>query len=781
MTSLLADLTILIDWHWLVAAVAAGLWLFPTDTHGPWPVIIAPVTAAAISGEPLIAAVCLAVGLAVFFWRTRHQVDYRLEKIGAAAVAGVSGIGLTVWAAAQGLADRPAWLLTVAAVALAGAAAGAGLSLLRREPPQPLLHAKAYGFSYAIVAGAGVGISLLVSAAGMWVCAVVIVLYALAAGAAQRYVNLARAHQRTVDALSVVTGSSDPYLTGHARRVARYATAAARQLRLSRKELHMLEYAALLHNLGVLEEEWQLSNRPGTLSPDEVEQIRRATLASADIVARFGYYPEAADCIRYHLEPYEQAPNAPRGARILAVANALDAMLVRNRWRRSLTLAEAAEELRKGAGTQFDPTAVEAMLAALHADPALRQLASEPYSILADQPQLGGVRSGATSPAAQAAMTVHNTQLQRLFEQSLRLLAATKSHTELILDSLPDAVFTTDLSGEVTFINRAAARLSGMAAADAAGLPAHEVFGRSSPIGGQDGGNGKGQALSVEEFLRSTLTSYEAEVEWRGRDGHVYPARVQFARLSDDGELVGAVARIEDRSEIRRLQEQVHRAERLAMLGELAASVAHEIRNPLAIVRGYAEQLPHDVGDQAVLEHSVATILREVDRLDRVIGTLLAFARPTSLDARYVELEAELERIAEKLQPQADSQRVEIKRNFSGLPEVFCDAEKLEQVFLNILLNALHAMPDGGTVTIRTQLEPADAGGQQVAIYFTDTGPGIPEDLRQQIFQPFFTTRRRGTGLGLSISARIVEEHGGRLALVGTGPSGTTFGLWLPA
>lgn len=774
----MAILSTLLDWHWLVAALAAGLWLLPTDELGPRPVMLAPVTAVALGGEPLIAVIALAAGLVAFVWRTTWQAEYRLEKIATIAVAGLAGIGTTLllgatgwagWAETPGWAGWPTAFVTAAVVGVVGVVAGAGFGLLRREPPRLLEYAGQHGAWYGLEAATGALLAKLVAGVGIWVCFIAVVIYALAARTAGRYASLVQAHRRTVDALSVVTGSSDPYLTGHARRVARYAIAVARQLKLGRQEQHILEYAALLHNLGVLEEEWQLGNRPGTLTTEEVAQIRRATLAGADIVARFGYYPAAADYIRFHLDRFDKSPNAPRGARILAVANALDAMLVRNRWRRSLTLDEAAEQLRQGAGTQFDPQIVEAMLAALAADPSLRQLASEPYSILADQPQLGGLRPWASSPAAQAAITVHNTHLQRLFEQSLRLLAATKSHTELILDSLPDAVFTTDLAGEVTFINRAAARMSGMEAGQAAGLPSRDVFGQGDA------------AMDVEEFLKSTRTSYEAEVQWRSRDGHEYPARVQFARLTDEGEVVGAVARIEDRSEIRRLQEQVRRAERLAMLGELAASVAHEIRNPLAIVRGYAEQLPQDVGNQAALEQSVETILREVDRLDRVIGQLLAFARPTRIEARYVHLEAELDRIVENLQPQADSIGVQIVRDYGGLPEVFCDDEKLEQVFLNLLLNALQAMPDGGTVTVRTQVEPADGGGQQVAVYISDTGPGIPADQQQRIFQPFFTTRRKGTGLGLAISARILTEHGGRLALVGTGPKGSTFGLWLPA
>lgn len=585
-------------------------------------------------------------------------------------------------------------------------------------------------------------------------------------------IAVAQAHRKTVDALSTLTSGDDPFVTGHPYRVARYAVAAGRRLRMSKGELDVLEYAALLHNLGALDSQWELGNRPGKLSADEIERVHRAMAAGADVVARFGYYPRAAVLIRRHLQRFDQGgADAPLGARVLAIANALDAMLVRNRWRRSLSLEETLAELQAGAGNQFDPAIVQAMIETVRGDPEIASLVDNPYQAPPDRTMLLGRRPPRISPAAQAALTVQNTQLHSRVEEVLRLLAATKSHTELILDSLPDAVFTTDAKGYITFVNRAAAEMTGSSAREAAGRRFHDVFGEFA--GMSDEVDTLRRLLA--EPLSGSHAGFQAEVRL-GSEPAAIPARLHLGVLADRGEAVGGVGVVDDLRHWKQLEAQVKRAERLAMLGELAASVAHEVRNPLAIIRGYAECLPQDVESPEALQESVDTILREVDRLNRVIASVLAFARPARIEAREIDLNAELRRVLEPLRPQAEAQRVTIEFAPGPLPPVMADVEMLEQVFLNLAINALQAMPDGGRLHCATAALPDG----RVSVRFVDTGTGIAPELQDKIFQPFFTTKRKGTGLGLAISARIVEEHGGRIQAAPAEGGGTVFTLELP-
>ena len=644
-----------------------------------------------------------------------------------------------------------------------------------REEGALLLLPHTLGFTLGLI------VALALPAAGPWTLLPALVPYLFLVGRSAALARVERAHRKTVDALSSVFSLDDPFSAGHAHRVARYATALGRQMRLPGEELDSLEYAALLHEVGMLTLQRELAARPGTLQASELSEIRRGAATGADMITRLGYLPRAADFVRYHLHRYDgeagsgpRGPEIPLGARILGVANALDAMLVRNRARRSLSLPEALAELRQGSGSQFDPQVVESVPQVIASNPETRNLVENPYAFLRDtRGPLGHELPRPANPAAQAAMAVQNAQLQLQVEEALKLLAATKSHTELVLDSLPDAVITTDLNQRVTFVNTAAAQLAGTSARTAVGLPLERALGE---VDGPEP-----ERRKLEEFLRHPVTaggSYSGEIVVKAPDTRVYPARVRLGVLSDRERMVGLVGVVQDISRLKALEEQVKKAEKLAMLGELAASVAHEVRNPLAIVRGFAECLPQDIGSPEVLRESVSTILREVDRLDRVIEAVLSFARPARLEARFADLNAELGRVLDGLDPQATGQRVRLERTLGDLPEVYVDCEKMEQVFLNLALNALQAMPEGGTLRVSTSFLPGD---RQVQVDFADTGAGIPSELRERIFQPFFTTKRKGTGLGLAVSSRIVEEHGGRIEVRSTEERGTTFSVLLPA
>jgi signal transduction histidine kinase len=235
-------------------------------------------------------------------------------------------------------------------------------------------------------------------------------------------------------------------------------------------------------------------------------------------------------------------------------------------------------------------------------------------------------------------------------------------------------------------------------------------------------------------------------------------------------------------------QQRLARAERLASLGELAASVAHEIKNPLAGIAGAVRILAEDMPASDPRKEIMGEILAQIRRLDGTVRDLLTFARPARAEIGPCFLHQVLDRVLLVLAEDPSAANVRVVREYhSNLPPVFADGKLLEQVFFNLLLNAVQAMGGRGAITLRTALgEPGTTRtdgaplGPHVEIRVMDTGPGIPAHLLREIFTPFFTTKPRGIGLGLAITRRIVEEHGGRISGGNLPGQGAMFRICLP-
>ena len=222
--------------------------------------------------------------------------------------------------------------------------------------------------------------------------------------------------------------------------------------------------------------------------------------------------------------------------------------------------------------------------------------------------------------------------------------------------------------------------------------------------------------------------------------------------------------------------ERMVRADRFAAVGEMATGLAHEIKNPLAGLSGALELLAEDVGADAEKSELVVDMRHQVARLARTMESLLSYARPPKPHLRSTDLNVTLERVLFLVRQQTRGGAVEVREHLeSGLPSVHADPSQLEQVFLNICLNACQAMNGaGGALTVRSR-----AADGRVTVEVEDTGPGIPERVRANIFKPFFTTKRQGNGLGLAISARIVAEHGGHIGYRCPPGGGTVFAVTL--
>ncbi len=228
--------------------------------------------------------------------------------------------------------------------------------------------------------------------------------------------------------------------------------------------------------------------------------------------------------------------------------------------------------------------------------------------------------------------------------------------------------------------------------------------------------------------------------------------------------------------------EQMKRADRLASIGEMAAGIAHEIKNPLAGIAGVIQVLKKDMpsGDQkkVVLEE----VLSQVERMDKAVRNLLSFARPPEPKMTLVDVNEVIGKLFDFLAPQFAKQSIAADRKLAtGLPWLTLDPDLIQQAFINIALNAIQAMQAGGRFTIETRArKPSGDGKGLVEIVFSDTGRGITVENLTRIFSPFFTTRQQGTGLGLSITQRIVEQHNGEINVSSVPGKGTSFTISFP-
>jgi signal transduction histidine kinase len=255
------------------------------------------------------------------------------------------------------------------------------------------------------------------------------------------------------------------------------------------------------------------------------------------------------------------------------------------------------------------------------------------------------------------------------------------------------------------------------------------------------------------------------------------PRLVPVRSADEIGELAGAFNSMSQR--LRTAQEELVSTAKLAFAGELAAGVAHEVRTPLAVMRSSAQMLldspsPRSASDAELL----ATLVSEVDRIEHVVSGLVELAKPGPQRLEATRLEDLLSRTATFLGRQAHGQGVEIETDFApDAKPALCDPEQVYQVMLNLVVNALQALEGGGCIVLRTCRD----GGEMTGFEVQDDGPGIPDDLRQRIFDPFVTGRVGGTGLGLALVRRVVESHHGAIETESRSGKGTTFRVHLPA
>ncbi len=374
---------------------------------------------------------------------------------------------------------------------------------------------------------------------------------------------------------------------------------------------------------------------------------------------------------------------------------------------------------------------------------------------------LGAIGALATNLAAK---TRHAAEQLTRHEQYAGDLATLHENTIRCLSS---GLVTVSTEGRITSINDAAREILG--------VPEDECIGQ--PLSRRIPG-----LLPLLEDAGETGSLRRAEIDVARPDSTIRNLGVSAAPLSDHaGRVIGRVIHFQDLTELRRMQRAVERAERLASIGRLAAGVAHEIRNPLASISGSVEILKSVAGVDPDSRQLMDIAVREVDRLNRLITDLLAYARPPTEDREPLDLAEEASEVAKAFEQERRENGIGII--VSAAPGVAIDASagQLRQVLWNLVRNAAEAMPSGGTIRVRVERQTRRGGGAEAVVSVSDTGVGIASAEMPRIFEPFFSTKRGGTGLGLATVARIVEDHRGSIDAESQPGRGTTFTLRFPA
>ncbi|MDO9632028.1 MAG: ATP-binding protein, partial [Humidesulfovibrio sp.] len=365
--------------------------------------------------------------------------------------------------------------------------------------------------------------------------------------------------------------------------------------------------------------------------------------------------------------------------------------------------------------------------------------------------------------------------------QALKAARLERFHSKL-LDNMPDGLLTLGPGGLILSANGSAARLlMGDKSAD--------------KNGDNDKRNGDGEAdltgRSFREFPFAEMAATDGSRpdEWRQyeHDGRILEVLCLPLQAEGNSEVPAEQAEeklvlLRDRTRMKSLEDDLAEAKRLAAIGSLAAGVAHEIRNPLSSLRGFAQLFATKLKGQEPLSSYACTMVQEADRLNRVVTDLLYLARPRELTPDPVDLVQVVESLQGLLRFDLEAKGVTPKLELAET-HLCADEDGLKQALLNLMVNALDALPDGGggAITLSSRpASPADGGDNGVWVSVADTGQGMDEEVRRQAFEPFFTAKRQGTGLGLAIVQGIMRAHKGRALIDSTPGQGTTVHLFFP-
>ncbi len=355
-----------------------------------------------------------------------------------------------------------------------------------------------------------------------------------------------------------------------------------------------------------------------------------------------------------------------------------------------------------------------------------------------------------------------------------RELEDVKNFMESIIQSIGSGIIITEMNDTVTYINKAGEKILGYSKEELIGKP-FSIFGLRSK---QD----------VTHLLLNNPDDLDTRKEgWMKRKDSVeFPVGFTINNhLSVRGETIGKIVIFRDLTNVYKIQEEILRMDRLVSLGKLASGIAHELRNPLAGIKTTAQALGEELSEEDSRREYLNRITKEIDRLNQLLKTFFSFAKPQKLNLVYCHIRDIINEIIPFLIKEIADKGIRYVENYDPhLPKIKVDKNQMHQVFLNLFLNAIQAMPNGGELKIEASPMSSYAldGSQRnfIKVAVSDTGKGIPPHTVQKIFDPFFSTKPKGIGLGLSITYQIIKKHGGTIKVESKWEKGTSFILNLP-
>jgi two-component system sensor histidine kinase HydH len=347
-----------------------------------------------------------------------------------------------------------------------------------------------------------------------------------------------------------------------------------------------------------------------------------------------------------------------------------------------------------------------------------------------------------------------------------KVFTQSRDYLRQVIASMANGMLSIDTQGKIISCNDLALNLLGLKASEVKHIDLKSIIDFESS--------------GISKMLTTGESVVEKEI-LHDRGSDMVPLALSISPILDEnGHCTGAVIILRDLTEIKRLQEKVRRSQRLAAIGELAAGVAHEVRNPLSSIRGFAQFLAHVLKDQPQEREYAEIMVKEVDRINNVVTNLLSFARPVKPEPTPTDIPKLINHAVRLVEEDARLRNVTIRVSASdGLNKINVDGNQITQVMLNLILNALQAVESGGNISVAAQ----KVDSNKLKLTVQDDGAGISPDQAEKIFDPFYTTREKGTGLGLAIVHMIVENHRGEINVVSPVPEkskGTLITISLP-
>jgi len=359
-------------------------------------------------------------------------------------------------------------------------------------------------------------------------------------------------------------------------------------------------------------------------------------------------------------------------------------------------------------------------------------------------------------------------------KQSLAEKERASSFLKNILESLSSGVVVIDRSGRITMFNKAAEEISGYKSVEVVGKPYSETLGKNMD-----------KELNALKTLKTQIPHSNGEKEMISRNGIKVPLSFSTAPLLDsEGGILGVVEIFFDLTEVKKLEDEISRVKTLAALGEMAATVAHEVRNPLGGITGFADLLNKEIPETDSRKQYVRKIIEGVENLNRTVKNLLTYTRMIKVSPQEVNLSRFLDEVIKfyEMDLQRERKNVDIQKVYSQ-PELKAkiDPEHFRQVILNLLQNSTQSMPKGGKVKISAEYtKDQKMTSDKLCLKISDSGSGMPQEVLDKIFTPFFTTKEGGTGLGMATIKKIVEAHQGEIMVTSEVGKGTEVEIRLP-